>query len=173
MRSAVRLSAFSASVAKTPQFERSAGICVAASQPPLAKVKKSSPGLTLRSMPARSRPWSVVAAATDIRARRKSSLRMRALSENDRLRALANRNTSGYALIVDSAAAVRPDGQVAADVGYMNRAGAVRGDVHVAADVAHPDLAGGVGDVDGDPRRQGDGDVEPRRGGDERLRLVR
>src|SRR5438309_7172818 len=56
MRSAVRLPVTSASISPDPQVLRSAGISVRFIQFPFAYAKKSSPGATDLSMPARSRP---------------------------------------------------------------------------------------------------------------------
>src|SRR5947199_2379881 len=56
MRSALRFAVSSPSTAKVPKTERSGGISVRSYQPPFANRKKSSPGLTERSIPARSSP---------------------------------------------------------------------------------------------------------------------
>ena len=61
--SAVRLRVSSITISPDPQAERSGGIGVALIHAPLAYAKKSSPGLTARSMPATSSPETVAAAA--------------------------------------------------------------------------------------------------------------
>src|SRR5256885_16583533 len=56
MRSAVRLPVISVTISPGPQVLRSPGIWVFFTQLPFAYAKKSSPGATDLSMPARSRP---------------------------------------------------------------------------------------------------------------------
>src|SRR5882762_8907125 len=63
MRSAVRFAVSSLSTEKVPKTLRSGGISVLSYQPPFANRKKSSPGFTERSIPARSRPDAEDAAA--------------------------------------------------------------------------------------------------------------
>src|SRR3954464_13017259 len=56
IRSAVRFAVSSPSTAKVPKTDRSGGISVLSYQPPFVNRKKSSPGFTERSIPARSSP---------------------------------------------------------------------------------------------------------------------
>src|SRR3954464_11676603 len=68
IRSAVRFAVSSPSTEKVPKTLRSGGISVLSYQPPFVKRKKSSPGFTERSIPARSRPEAEDPAAVVVEA---------------------------------------------------------------------------------------------------------
>src|SRR5437763_11796136 len=74
MRSAVRLPVTSASISPAPQVLRSAGISVFFIQLPFAYAKKSSPGATDLSMPARSIPVDFAPVSDDADAGRTSGV---------------------------------------------------------------------------------------------------